>query len=369
MKVLMIMGQTERKLTHYVTPLTKIQEISEIHIVRDQEGPVLDKVTYHYPPGYLLSLPLLRNIVKILLMLSLAIRQKPDFIHGIRVFPYGLIAFLVAKITWKKVGVTFIAGPIEACTLYGSGTGKFIYGAMKSSNNCSKLMMKVLNRFDYILVSGTFTENFLKVSGINQEKISILQRVSPVDYYPDFPNSTEKKKIDLVYVGRLEPVKNLKTLIHAIPIILETLPDFSCVIIGDGVSKNELIELTKKLNLEDVVHFKGYQKDIWKWYNQSQLSIITSEREGFPYSAVESLSCGVPVMTSDCGDICDIIHDNINGNVIRNCYDAEGFARAIVRVLSDPKLLEDYSKNARYTSNQLTVNKVIDVWSRIIHTH
>ena len=72
--------------------------------------------------------------------------------------------------------------------------------------------------------------------------------------------------------------------------------------IGDGEQRNELIELSRKLNIviDERLFFIGQQKNPFQWLRHSSLYILTSLWEGFPLSLCEAIVCGLPVVAADC---------------------------------------------------------------------
>ena len=120
------------------------------------------------------------------------------------------------------------------------------------------------------------------------------------------------------YIGRLAKVKHVETLIRAIARARIDLPGIRVVIVGTGPEETNLKLLSKELDLDKILDFVGYQSNVWDWFNKSKISVLTSEREGFPYAVIEALNCGLPIITSNCGDVCDLVKDGYNGIII-NC--------------------------------------------------
>ena len=366
MKALMVMGQTDRKLIHYVSSITKIDKITEVIVFREKNGPPLNKVQYRTIPSWSAKLPILKDLIKVPLLIYTIIREHPDFIHGIRVHPWGLMSLFAGKLMGIKTGVMLIAGPVEMCTLMGSGVGKHIYASKNVRINCNLFMRSLLQKFDYILVTGTFSKKILEENGLDSTKIHVLPRVSPLEFDTSFVPYPCEKIYDLIFVGRFAPVKNVETFIKSISLMIKRYPELRVVLVGGGEYQINLEQLAKSLEVEKNIDFVGYQKDVWRWYNKSKLSIISSEREGFPYSSIESLACGVPVVSSKCGDIIDVIIDGYNGAIIEDCYDAEAFSDAILKILKDQRLLTQLSQNALDSAHQLSFEKATHVWEQII---
>src|SRR5436305_8429399 len=86
--------------------------------------------------------------------------------------------------------------------------------------------------------------------------------VSPVVHLPNFIELLEfqelKNNYNLLFVGRLEKVKGIEFLIRALPLIIEKFPQCTLTIVGDGRDKTNLCKLTKQLQLEQHVQFKGW---------------------------------------------------------------------------------------------------------------
>lgn len=199
--------------------------------------------------------------------------------------------------------------------------------------------------------------------GIDKNKIFILPHI--LDGKFNVKNII--KEYDMIFVGRLVPVKHIDTIIKAVSVTKKYNPNIKVVIVGDGGCKAELEKLTNILDLTNNINFVGYQSDVWYWYNKSKISILTSEREGFPYSVLESLNCGLPVIASNCGDICDVIEDDHNGIIVDDYQDYNSFAEAIIRILKDPILIKKYSTNAFKTSKKINVDKVALIWKNILY--
>jgi glycosyltransferase involved in cell wall biosynthesis len=74
----------------------------------------------------------------------------------------------------------------------------------------------------------------------------------------------------------------------------------------------------------------------------------------------------VPVIGSNCGDICDVLKDGYNGVIIEDYQDYKSFAEALINVLQNPHLLNEYSKNALTSAEKLTEEKAVPVWKEIL---
>ena len=106
----------------------------------------------------------------------------------------------------------------------------------------------------------------------------------------------------LCAVGRLESVKNFSLLIHAVKVL-----DVKLLIVGEGSEEKKLKMLTKELCLEDKIIFTGLRGDVQELMINSDLCVITSDREGFSYVMAEALLLKTPVISTDVGDMKKIL--------------------------------------------------------------
>jgi glycosyltransferase involved in cell wall biosynthesis len=358
------MKLSDRSVWNHIFPVTSLKKINNIFIIRDTPGPDINKVKY-ISSGYrggvwaALTVP-----IKLIRLLHLSLTKKPFLIHSYLLFPHGYLAFIAGKLTGKKVGVSLLAGPVEVYIFGGSPINKYKYcQPLPQLNIINKIVIHILKNFDVITVSGTYTKDFLIRNGVDNKKIFMLPHVVDERFRP----LNIQKDYDIIFVGRLAPVKHIETLIQATEQIKKALPSIHVAIVGDGEERDKLEKLTRDLGLTEQIDFVGYQTNTWDWYNRSRLSVVTSEREGFPYTVIESLKCGVPVVTSNCGDVCDIVEDAFNGFIILSDYqDYNGFSEAILKLLLHPEHLADYSVNALHSIEFLSSSLVAAVWKKII---
>lgn len=362
MKLLIAMKLADRNMMHHIYPITLLDQVDIIMVVRDTKGPEINKVQYNCPPKWTLKIPIIALFYKFVLMMYLSIHEKPELIHGYLLFPHGILAIAVGMLTRKKVGVSLIAGPVE---LYASGSpiGKYSYCTpLPPLNRIGKILLQMLDKCDIITVTGNYTMRFLSKNGINENKITILPHV--ID--DRFKVIDVAKEYDVVFVGRLAAVKHIETLIKSIDVVGKRYPNLKVAIVGDGPCKIELEHLSTKLNLNEIIYFAGYQSNVWECYNRGKLSIITSEREGFPYSVVEALSCGLPVVTSNCGDVSNVIKDDYNGIIVNDYQDYYSFAEAILKLLQNSEIICTQSINALESIENMNDTTVATVWADLI---
>ncbi len=162
----------------------------------------------------------------------------------------------------------------------------------------------------------------------------------------------------LLFVGRLSKEKNLDLLIK----IFEGLKDYKLIIIGDGPYKNNLIKATNCKQLKNCFLLgKVKNKDLPIFYNSADLTILTSNYEGMPTTVIESLACGVPVISTNVGGLTDIIKDKKNGFVVKNKENLEYFREMITKL---PKL--NLKKNCLISVSKYSLKNVVEEYIKIL---
>ena len=143
----------------------------------------------------------------------------------------------------------------------------------------------------------------------------------------------------LLYVGTIEPRKNLTNLIKAFHTIKAQksilLP---LIIVGmKGWIYSEVFELVKKLNLESNVFFVGYisREDLKVFYSLASIFVYPSFYEGAGVPVLEAFKSGVPVITSNSTALAEIAG---NAAILIDPYKPEEIAQAILKVVNDEEL-------------------------------
>jgi glycosyltransferase involved in cell wall biosynthesis len=143
-----------------------------------------------------------------------------------------------------------------------------------------------------------------------------------------------KKEGYLLCVGRLESQKSIDYSIIAFSNVLKKFPNLRLKILGEGSLKNELIELTKMLEVNDKVDFIGFNSDVITYYSKAEATILSSLYEGFPNVLIESISLGTPVVSFDCkSGPNEIIENGINGYLV-NYLDVNDLESKILLTLN-----------------------------------
>ena len=360
MKVLAQVGNLGGSIIdHLMRPLAQAENAEKVLLICHRPGPEIPKLEYHCPPKFTSRFAPAAIVYEFFTLLYLSIFKRPSRILGCRLFPHGLLSFIVAKLSRRPLFVFLIGGPAE---LYGIGDRRQVEFT-KPLPWLGRIFLKMLKQSNAIITTGSFTKDFLIRQGVERDKIYPIinppndSRVHPMEV---------PKIYDVVSVGRLSPEKHIEVLLNAASRVRERFRDIKVCIVGDGPCRIELEKLADELGLNDNIDFVGYQKDVAYYYNSSKIFVHTSEREGFPNVFLEAMICGIPSVVSNCGDITDIARDGFNSIVVQRYNDYEGFAEAITRLLGDKEFYHKLSQNALNTTTSLSVEEVAGKWELIL---
>jgi glycosyltransferase EpsD len=122
----------------------------------------------------------------------------------------------------------------------------------------------------------------------------------------------------MFYAAEFNKNKNQKLLIESLALIKEEVPNAKLLLAGDGPFLQECKNHAHKLELDDMIDFLGYRKDIEDLLKLSDLAVASSLREGLPVNIMEAMACGLPVIANDNRGHRELIENNKNGWIIKN---------------------------------------------------
>ena len=153
--------------------------------------------------------------------------------------------------------------------------------------------------------------------------------------------SSDDEQVRFGTVGRLDPVKNLHSLLDAFRLAREARPDLvarlSLVIVGDGPGRASLESSARELRLEQCVEFTGTREEIPELMRGIDVFVLPSLNEGISNTLLEAMASGVPVIAARVGGNPEIVTDGVTGTL----YDADtpgALVAQLVRYAEDASL-------------------------------
>lgn len=146
-------------------------------------------------------------------------------------------------------------------------------------------------------------------------------------------------KTVIACVARLVAIKGQRYLLEALYWLRQYHEDFVCLLIGDGVMRTELEDQVVRLGLQNHVEFLGDIADTHAVLSRSDIAVLPSLQDNFPFAIVEAQALGKPVVASAVGGIVEMIEDGINGFLVQPRDPAELFKKLLL-LLQDRALRE-----------------------------
>lgn len=206
---------------------------------------------------------------------------------------------------------------------------------------------------DRVIAVSTHTKNQL-VSHyrIPEEDITTITPGIDTELFSPVPNSKkfDSSKFNLLYVGRIVPIKGLKLIIDALAKV-----DTDRVMLhlaGTGRERDTLEAHALSKGLSDNVRFLGHieRNHLPEYYSAADALVLPSRYESLSFVVRESMACGTPVIASDVGGIPTSVEHDVDGLLVERSVKA--FAEAISDLVKNPRQLMNLEQNALKKSKE-----------------
>lgn len=230
---------------------------------------------------------------------------KPSLIHAQSLFDAGFWAYKYHK----KFNIPYVITEHNQLSFKGVSHQKEL------------LLTSVLKNAHRILVVSADKIRQFGTNGFFYDFINVGNLVSDEFYYN--PNKEPRQTLNFTTIGAYHPLKDQKTLFDALTLVDKLIDNtqINFLWIGYNAWGNDQTENVKafikqyqfkNINIELIPNLK--RKDVATELNKSDLFIFSSISEGMPVSVLEALACGIPVITSNCGGIDEVVNEN-NGKI------------------------------------------------------
>jgi glycosyltransferase involved in cell wall biosynthesis len=204
-----------------------------------------------------------------------------------------------------------------------------------------------------------------------RKRAVIYNPLTPINYdeliLDRLPAGVDPDKKWLVAMGRLVKQKNYPLLLKAFKTIADKHPDWQLLIFGEGHLKPELEKLRGDFGLNDRVVFPGVTNNPFAIFKHSQLFVMSSHWEGLPTVLFEALSCGLPVISTDCpSGPREIIRNGIDGLLVPT-DDVTALAAAMNRLMSDDSERQRFAARAPEARERFSLKEILAKWELLIN--
>ena len=232
---------------------------------------------------------------------------------------------------------------------------KSVYGNLKEET-------KAYNQYTEIFgVSGTvvsaFHQEFPEVS------VPVEAVYNPIDSFDILRAANvcidmkRPKSILMVSVGRLEPQKAYMRLLRIMKRLIEEGFDVNLWILGDGMERTMLEQYINENQLQERLRLLGFHTNPYKYLCQGDLFVCSSLAEGYSTAVTEALILGLPIITTDCSGMAELLQNGECGVITEN--DEAALYEGLKRLLADKSLLEHYRHKAIERGKEFSIEHLM----------
>jgi len=299
---------------------------------------------FHHPP-YTLSLA-----VKIS---EVADMHGLDLLHVHYAIPHATCAYLAKEMLLPK------RLPIVT-TLH--GTDVTLVGAQPSFHKITRFSIEKSDRV-------TAVSEYLRSETYERFNVE-----APIEVIPNFvdtdlflPRLSRGVRLEcgqddkvVLHASNFRPVKNIPSVLETFARIHAAVPDTKLFLVGDGPERWQAQELTEQLGLQTEVRFLGIREGMADLLGCADLYLLPSEHESFGLSALEAMSCEVPVIATNRGGTNEVIEHGVSGYLV-DPHDFDEMARHGIELFTQPELHRSVGAAARARVLELfRIEAVID---------
>lgn len=200
--------------------------------------------------------------------------------------------------------------------------------------------------------------------GVPDDRIKVIYNgVDPAVYAAEDRLPKRAPNPTVVTVARVDPVKDMETLIRSAALVKDQIPNVRFVIYGSVSVPSyyeKCLSLRQSLGLEQTVIFAGHTDDVVSAYKSGDVVALSSITEAFPYSVIEAMMSGRATVATDVGGVKEALQDC--GILVRPRRHDE-LAEAITRLLKDEKLRATMAQEARNKAlTYFTISNAVELY-------
>ena len=314
------------------------------------------------PPRWLQRL-LGRAGAKLLWMIALSVRHRPDLYMGYHILPNASLALVAARLFGRPACYQMTGGPVE---LAGGGyrsLGNALLGRLRTpSPGLERLALRVARAFDLVVVRGTGGAAFLAGHGLRERVAIVPGSVDGARF-----RGAAERTWDLAFVGRLAPGKQPVEFVEIVAGVARSGRPVRAVILGDGPLRGEVERRVAALGLAGCVEVAGRVAHVPDVIARARLFVLPSLSEGLSIAMAEAMMAGCVPLAARVGDLGDLVADGVNGYLL-DPRDRQAFVARALALLGDEaawlRLSEAASASARA---HMDLAHVAALWRARLH--
>nr|WP_255762557.1 glycosyltransferase [Halomonas alkalisoli] len=283
-------------------------------------------------------------------------RHRPDALIA-AMWPMTVLAPLAARFSGHACAV--LISEHNTLSEQYRGWGRVHRGILRLSTACGYRLAKAR-----VAVSEGVSCDIALLSGINKNRFSVIHNPVPQRPVPNLEKISEAESLwgvprggRILSVGSLKAQKNHDLLVRSFAQLER--PGSRLMLVGQGGEEVRLQKLSRELGIHDQVIFAGFHRDPTPFYHTADLFVVSSNYEGFGNVIVEALSCGTPIVSTNCpSGPAEILENGKYGSLVP-VGDGAALADAMTASLKRDHSRKRLSARASYFSPSVAADKYL----------
>lgn len=273
-------------------------------------------------------------------------RRSYDLIHVFQLSLFMLPALAVCRLARKPLVIAMRCDEPPLGQGKHSGSWAGLEGLARLGRPALRLINSQLRQIRAcIVVLSTHMRMSLQRFGLDGCEIRLIP--NGVDLASFSPlTRQEADDLTVVCVAKFRYQKGLDVLLSAWKYVVEQIAEARLILVGDGPLQASLQALAADLGICSSVEFAGLCPDVTQQYRRGRIAVLPSRWEGMPNALLEAMACGRACIATRVSGSADILGQEEQGLLVEP-EDSHGLAAALWLLLSEPALVERYSRAAR----------------------
>lgn len=279
----------------------------------------------------------------------------------------GVLIFSSWGTSFLEKGMMVLAARLFGKTVILSPRSGFILDDLEKSRFMRSFVPTVFRQCDIVMCqTQTWKQFYQSISGLPDNRFVVIPNWIDLEPYLHIPVQRKRAdgRVSILFLGRIEHNKGVYDLAEAVKMFYDDLKYCRFIICGTGSEAETFKEKIADLALSHLFEFRGWVHgpEKIKAFQDADIFVIPSYREGLPNSLLEAMASGVAIVATEVGGIPDILNDN--SGVLIQPGDVESLGRAIVELGKSAELREQFGQRAR--SHVLENHDINTMWPEVL---
>jgi glycosyltransferase involved in cell wall biosynthesis len=264
----------------------------------------------------------------------------------------------------------------ELCTFYlvlaSIGLGILLVETIHNTViNYAKLQKYLAKPFlkKFVAISRKCSAVIQNILGVDTKDIELIYNGIDIKKFQQKVRTIDPIVRNIIVIGRLDVQKDHHTLLKAYAILVKKMKENGLQIprlniAGKGILLNELLKLSKEMNIDEYTDFLGVRNDISELLYKNDLWVMSSKWEGLSIALLEAMASGIPIIATNVGSNDELIDNNINGTLVEK-ESPEVLSGEIYRLIHDYEKRCRYSEKAKQKSLGFNIKQCADNYTKL----